>query len=118
MIARAILRSVAHGCDDIVRNAGNIRLLSSRFGVNLANVVARTECVLSWYEGPFGFRDELTEVRAAWDAANGFVTRIRGVFGPVLRGIPSVLSAGTLFSWMVRVILGHWIAGTLCTKGV
>ncbi len=83
MIVRAILQFVAHGCDNIVRNAGNMRLLSSRFGVDLANVVACTERVLSWCEGPFRFWDELTEVRAAWDAANGFVTRIRGVFCPV-----------------------------------
>ncbi len=41
MIVRAILQFVAHGCEDIVRNAGNMRLLSSRFGVDLANVVAR-----------------------------------------------------------------------------
>jgi hypothetical protein len=83
MIVRAILRFIAHGCDDIVRNAGNMRLLSSQFGVDSANVVACMERVFSWCEGPFGFQDKLTEVRAAWDVANGFVTRIRGVFCPV-----------------------------------
>ena len=83
MIVRAILWFVAHGYDDIVRNARNMRLYSSQFRVVLANVVARMENVLSGCEGLFVFWDKLTEVRAAWDATNGFVTRIRGVFCPV-----------------------------------
>ncbi len=41
------------------------------------------EHVLKWCEGQIKFRNKLREVWAAWDVANGFVTMIQGVVGPV-----------------------------------
>jgi hypothetical protein len=85
MIVRAIMQFVARGFDNIVRKNNNLDLLSDRFGVNLEIIVSHTEHVLHWCEYAFGFIDELREVRAAWDAARGFVTRISEVVGPARR---------------------------------
>jgi hypothetical protein len=85
MIVRAIMQFVARGFDNIVRKKNNLDLLSYQFGIDLESIVSRTEHVLHWCEYAFGFIDKLREVRAAWDAARGFVTRILEVVGPARR---------------------------------
>ncbi len=85
MIVRAIMQFVARDFDNIVRNKNNLDLLSDQFGVDLESIVSHTEHVLHWCEYAFGFIDKLREVRAAWDAARGFVTRILEMVGPARR---------------------------------